>query len=506
MKKSAAPRRRGSSSPLTLVPVDPASEVPLYRQIYDSLRDAIRSGRLAAGTRVPTTRILASDLRVSRNTAAAALELLRAEGYVEVRAKSGTFVSSVPPESAPLATPATRSAAAPVSAARVRSPAEPRLSRSGLRLLHSRNRLMEGIKEGCRPFRFGVPAFDAFPYDVWNRLTNRYIQSHAAEEIGYGPPEGHPLLRQEIAAHVTSARGARCTPAQIVITNGAQHALDIIARMLLDPGDTVWVEDPGYPGSRAAFESVGASILSVPVDVEGIDIHAGDALQPPRLLYTTPSHQFPLGVSMSAARRASVLQYADATDAWIVEDDYDSEFRYESRPLICLQGLDRQHRVLYVGTFSKMLFPGLRLGYLIVPPDLVEAAGVIRSITDRHSSMLDQGVLSAFIQEGHLGRHMRRMRTLYKERRDTAVHALERRVPLIDIANTDAGLHFVGWLPLHMDDTETADECFEAGVDVAPLSDFVWGAPLRPALLFGFAAFTPEELEEAVDRVAGVLA
>jgi GntR family transcriptional regulator/MocR family aminotransferase len=365
--------------------------------------------------------------------------------------------------------------------------------------------LIAGLKEGSRPFRIGLPAFDEFPYDVWNRLSKRYIESRAAEEIGYGPPEGHPLLRKAIAEHVTATRGAKCTAAQIVITNGAQHALDIIARMLIDRGDIVWVEDPGYPGSRAAFESVGANVVPVAVDAEGIDLGSAAHLARPRLIYTTPSHQFPLGVSMSASRRTAVLQLADAADAWIIEDDYDSEFRYESRPLTCLQGLDEHNRVIYVGTFSKLLFPGLRLGYLIVPPELVEAASVIRSITDRHSSMQDQAVLASFISEGHLGRHMRLMRTLYRKRRDTAVHALQQRVKGIEVANTDAGLHFVGWLPPQVDDADVADACFAAGVEVTPLSDFVHGGALRPALLFGFAAFGEAEMEEAVDRIAEVI-
>jgi GntR family transcriptional regulator/MocR family aminotransferase len=484
-----------------LVHVDPSLPAPLYQQIYHSLRASIVNGTLPAGTRLPTTRMLASELGVSRNTAASAMELLRAEGYVEVRDRAGTFVCAVVPENV---LHATRGAAEPVVAGAASAhagEAPPRLSESGRLLMSARSRLLERTTEPFRPFRIALPAFDAFPIDVWNRIANR-MDTFDPHQYGYGTPLGHPGLREAIAAYVTVARGAHCTKDEVVITSGAQQALDIIARMLLNPGDDVWVEDPGYPGARAAFAATGAVLSPINVDDEGMDIGSAPAGSTPRLIYVTPSHQYPSGVTMSQRRRAELLRFADAGNCWVVEDDYDSEFRYVSRPLPCMQGMDRNGRVIYVGTFSKMLFPGLRLGYMVLPKPLVEPAGVIRAITDRHSSMPAQAVLAEFIRGGHLASHLRRMKLLYDERRNALVDAMRIHTPGLKVAEAGAGLHLVARLPSHLNEIDVAAAAAHAGIDVAPLSKFVWGRQQPATFLLGFAAFPASQLVDAVKRLA----
>ncbi len=500
--------RTTSSAPPTLVRVDPAAPAPLYRQIYDSLRDAIVAGRLRPGARVPPTRVLARELQVSRNTTSAALAQLRAEGYLAVRPRSGTFVSPLLPETTLAAPRPHEGATAPdhPGGGPARSPApgrHPALSRHGARLATL------GIPGGgpSRPFRIGVPALDAFPWELWARLTSRRLR-HSPEAVsGYGPSAGYAPLREAIAASVAAARGAVCTAAQVVITSGTQQALDLVARLLVDEGDAVWVEDPGYPGARAAFAAVGARLVPVPLDGEGLDVAAGARLAPrPRLVYTTPSRQYPLGVTMSAARRFELLRWAGRANAWIVEDDYDSEFRYVSRPHACLQGLDESGRVLYVGTFSKTVFPGLRLGYVIVPLALGVAFANARGVADWHSPALEQAVLSDFISEGHFARHVRRMRVLYQARRDALVEAARQHLgEHLELGDASAGMHVVGWLSRGIDDRRVAERGGPAGLELQAVSSFATEPLRRGGVLLGYAEFAPATLRAAVERLAALL-
>ena len=318
---------------------------------------------------------------------------------------------------------------------------------------------------------------------------------------------GYLPLREAIAAYLGAARGARCTAGQVVVTAGAQQGLDLVARVLVDPGDTVWLEDPGYPAARGVFSAAGASLVPVGLDGEGLQPAAAGGAGPPRLVYVTPSRQYPTGVTMSAARRMELLRWADAADAWVVEDDYDSEFRYASRPLNCLQGLDESGRVIYVGTFSKTVFPGLRLGYLVVPDALVDAFGQARAIADRQAPGLEQAALADFIALGHFAGHVRRMRALYEERRDALLEAARQHLGgAVTMGDTAAGMLALAWLPRGVSDQQASRRALAAGVEAPPLSSYAIRPPRRGALLLGYAGYPPQALRAAVRRLAAALA
>ena len=517
--------RLASSAPSVLARLDPTRDVALHRQLYDSLRDAIVRGRLGPGTRMPGARTLAEELGVARNTAASALAQLQAEGYVETRERSGTFVCSILPD-ATLAlsrlTPAPSVDAAPAGPPAAGVPASgasatasaPTLSRRGMEA--AAYATSPGGREPSRPrtFRVGVPALDAFPWTLWMRLTSRRLRTSAAALADYGRAAGYGPLRTAIAAHVGAARGVACTPEQVVVTNGAQQALELAARLLLDPGDAVWVEEPGYLGARAAFAGAGTRLVPVPLDGEGVDVAAGMRRAPgARVAYVTPSHQYPTGVTMSAARRLALLRWARDAGAWIVEDDYDSEYRYASRPLASLQGLATDvgdgGRVLYVGTFSKTLFPGLRLGYLIVPAALVDAFARARGVSGRHGSGIEQAVLTDFLDGGHHARHVRRMRVLYEERRDVLLRALaEHADGVLEPTASDAGMHLVAYLPAHRpadDDRRWVARAQAAGVELRALTSYALEPLARGGLLLGFAAYRPSEIRAGCRRLGAVL-
>ncbi|HEU5039468.1 MAG TPA: PLP-dependent aminotransferase family protein, partial [Gemmatimonadales bacterium] len=356
-----------------------------------------------------------------------------------------------------------------------------------------------------RPFRPGVPALDEFPRALWARLSSR--RWRRAPMLGYGDVSGFAPLREAIAEYVRAARGARCTPDQIVVVNGSQQGVDLAARVLLDPGDVVWMEDPGYGGARIALLAGGAELVPVPVDAEGLIVEQGRQLAPrARMAYVSPSHQFPLGVTMSAGRRLDLLRWAATAGAWVLEDDYDSEFRYDARPLASLQGMDEQGRVIYVGTFSKTLFPALRLGYLIVPDPLVDAFRAARAAADRHSPVVDQAVLADFLTQGHFARHVRRMRRLYAERQDALVEAIRERLGgRLEAPPRAAGMHLMAWLRPGEDDGGVAARAAEAGVETPPLSRYAVRRPARGGLLLGWAGYSPAAIREGVDRLAMAL-
>ncbi|MBB6097201.1 GntR family transcriptional regulator/MocR family aminotransferase [Deinobacterium chartae] len=470
---------------------DPSRREPLGRQIYRALCDMILSGHLSPGTRLPSTRQLAREWGVSRNTVVNAFEQLTAEGYLEGRVGDGSYVSRELPEGLMGAELRVR-----------QDQGERRLSRRGAALAATPVSLPKPVGS-LFSFRPGLPALDAFPFDVWARLEARRWRRPPRELLGYGDPLGWRPLREALRTYLHAARGVRCEPEQIVITAGSQQGLDLVARVLLDPGDPVWVEDPGYLGARAALLAAGARPVPVPVDAQGLRVSDGAARCPDaRLAMVTPSHQFPLGATLSVARRLELLEWARHAGAWILEDDYDSEYRYRGRAVAALQGLDSGGRVLYLGTFSKVLLPGLRLGYLVVPPDLVEAFERARALQDRHPPGVVQAVTADFLNEGHFERHLRRTRELYAERQAALLAACQRHLPdRLRISATDAGMHLVGYLE---DDLAATERAARAGVAVTPLSAYSLETA-GSGLLLGYTALTPEQIEAGVRRLAAAL-
>jgi GntR family transcriptional regulator/MocR family aminotransferase len=480
------------------IALDPAAPLPLHRQLYQAVRAAILAGRLAAGTRLPASRTLAGALGVSRNTVMSAYEQLLAEGYIGGQIGSGTYVSSALPDVL-LRAPA---AAAPTPTGALAR----QVSRRGA-LLAATPVSIARDQGAPRAFRPGLPAFEAFPQTNWARLVARHWRRSPAELLSYGDPAGYRPLREQIAEYLRAARGVRCDPDQVVVVAGSQQGLDLAARVLLDPGDHAWLEDPGYIGARGALASAGATLTPVPVDAEGLQVAEGARRCPhARLAYVTPSHQYPLGVTMSLARRLALIDWARRAGAWILEDDYDSEYRYTGRPLPALQGLDGDSRTIYLGTFSKVLAPSLRLGYMVVPRDLAPVFVAARALADRHAPTVEQAALADFIGEGHFARHLRRTRALYAERQAALIEASAQHLAgLLEVAPAEAGMHLVGWLPHERDDRAAARLAAAHGVDAPPLSAYSLQAQPPHGLMLGYAAFDRSAIFEGARRLAAAL-
>jgi GntR family transcriptional regulator/MocR family aminotransferase len=495
MLRSPLPR---SPVPLGTLDLDPDAPAPLYRQLYDGLRGAILDGRLASGARLPSSRLLAADLGVGRNTVLSAYEQLAAEGYLEGQVGAGTRVAAVLPdrllEVGRSATPARRARTVEADA----------LSERG-KQLSSIRRIAPRYERGeGRAFQHGLPAIDQFPAALWSRMLARRARDPRNGLFGYETGEGFRPLREAIAAHAGAARGVVCSADQVIVTTGAQAALDLAARMVVDPGDAVWLEDPGYLGARGAFLGAGARIVPVPVDGEGIDVEAGIAMEAkPRLVYVTPSHQFPLGVTLSLQRRLALLEFARARSAWILEDDYDSEYRYTGRPVAAMQGLDRSGRVLYMGTFAKTLFPSLKIGYLIVPDALVDAFRTAIRITGHVPAPAIQSALADFIGEGHYGTHVRRMRAIYAGRRACLIEAVETELgDFLEAAPGDGGMQMAAYLRGETDDRRAASVAADAGIHVTALSTYYLAETHKSGLYMGFAAIPENQIVKAARRLA----
>ena len=502
--------------PLLALALDAARLEPLHRQLYGQLRELVLSGRLAPGTRLPASRGLAEELGCSRNTVLAACEQLVSEGYLETRVGAGTFVSSELPDR--LATPEPPALPPGQAAPASRSALSRPVLSSRARGLAAREMDLREEPPGAA-FATGRPDTTLFPFDVWGRLLGRIWRRPDPALLHAGAPGGLPALRAAVAGYLRTLRGLDCTAEQVLVTAGGQQALDLAARVLLDPGDAAWVEEPGYGGLRAALTAAGARPVPVPVDGEGLSVAEGRRLAPEaRLAAVAPSHQYPLGVAMSLARRLELLDWAAASGAWVLEDDYDSEYRYAGRPLAALQGLEAardtgagDRRVIYVGTFSKVMFPSLRLGYLVSPPVLLEAFLRARRALDDHPSTIAQPALAAFIEQGHFAAHVRRMRRVYAARQSALLAAGRRALGgLLALAPDDAGMHLVGHfepaLAARMDDREAARRAQAAGVVVRPLSAFYSGPRPRQGLLLGYAAVAEAEIGPAVARLARALA
>ncbi len=476
--------RRTASLPIFLE----RGEHTLQEQIYRSIRQCIVDGRVSAGHRLPSTRELAADLRISRTTALLALEQLRAEGYVVARRGAGVFPAAELPEHRPA-----------VVVPLPRSVDRPRFSRRGSQLARVAAPDRRRPATAPRAFRLGTPALDLFPHRLWSQLTRQCLRATKPAQRDYLQLAGWRPLREAIAEMV-QARGTRCDAEQIQVVAGAQRGLDLIFHLLLDPGDAAWMEDPGYPGARGALLAAGASVVPMPVDAEGMVITK--AGRKARLAYVTPSCQFPLGLAMSLERRLELLRWARDSQAWIVEDDYDCDIRHHRQPLPCLHSLDPDGRVIYLGTFSKSLFPALRLGFLIVPRDLQAGFVTARLATELHPPLLEQMVLTAFISEGHYQRHARRMQSAYAERLDALRVSIQRTGAPLRLRPVHAGMHAVVEVEgvsaerLHI-------EAAEQGIETMPLSAYYSEARDRDsALLLGFGAVTPTAIRSGVTRLA----
>jgi GntR family transcriptional regulator/MocR family aminotransferase len=466
---------------------------PLHRQVYDGYRQAILDGRLRPGQRLPSTRTLARDLAVSRIPVITAFEQLTAEGYVESRVGAGSFVSASLPDSAPVPrgkpSPKARPGPRHVPASHLVSASEPWLDLRG-------------------PFRVSHPALDEFPADLWARLVARHARRMSPRHMMYGDPMGLPALREALAAHLGTVRSVACTADQIMIVTGSQQALALSAQSLLVPGDPVWLEEPGYGGALDALTLAGARVVPVPVDREGLDVGAGiERAAEAKAAYVTPSHQYPLGVIMSAARRLQLLDWARRQGAWLFEDDYDSEYRYDGQPLASLYGMDDDERVLYVGTFSKVLFPALRVGYLVIPRDLVARFRRFRGAMDISTAPLHQAVLAEFISEGHFARHLRRMRGIYAERRRVLEDAIHREIgDGAEMVGDHAGMHVVLKLPKKKaGDREIAVRAAKRGISAIPLSSCYNGRRVEPGLILGYGSTHLAEIPSAVRRLAALI-
>jgi GntR family transcriptional regulator/MocR family aminotransferase len=489
-------KKRYAAALLGTLALDRTSGEPLYRQLYFAIREAILEGRLRPGTRLPSTRSLAADLDVSRNTVVIAFDQLLAEGYVEGRTGAGTYVSATLPEELLTARPG-----------RV-------VPRDGARHAHNRlserGRFLAGIRTMSfsepAPFSPALPELARFPFDDWARLLAKHWRYPKHEFLVGGDAAGYAPLRAAIAAYLGAARAVTCDADQVMIVSGAQPALDLATRVLIDPGDEVWIEDPGYAGIRGALIASGAALAPVPLDGEGLDVTAGRRRAPAaRLAIVTPSHQYPLGVTMSLTRRLELLDWARSADAFVIEDDYDSEYRYAGRPLAALQGLDGDGRVIYIGTFSKVMFPGLRLGYLVVPADLVDAFRGVRQIVDSHPSSVAQAALADFIAEGYLAAHVRRMRALYAERQAALLTELRKRLGgRLTVAPDESGMHLIGYLDDAVDDAALSQAAAARGVVVSALSRLYVDAPPRKGLMLGYAGVAEPAMRRAVATLAGV--
>jgi GntR family transcriptional regulator/MocR family aminotransferase len=485
--------KRVASGIVPVIAVDRKARKALQAQIYDAYRAAIVDGRLRPGQRIPSTRVLASEIKVSRFPVLNAYAQLLAEGYLQSRVGAGTVVSgSIPDQLTSSALPGASHAA----------------TGSGPRPVAKRGSNLPGIEtppwlRTWGAFRVGQVAADQFPLQVWSNLVARRCRRMDALSAHYGNLMGAQVLREAIATYLKIARSVRCEAEQVMIVNGSQQALEISTRVLLDTGSRVWVEEPGYPLAREVFALNGCHLVPVPVDSEGLDVAAGiKTCRRAQAVFVTPSHQFPLGMTMSASRRLQLLDWAQNSGAWIIEDDYDSEYRYQSLPIASLQGLDTNSRVIYVGTFSKVLFPALRLGYIVIPSDLVGHFRAIRRVMDLGPATLYQEALADFIDQGHFARHIRRMRVLYGEFRRVLVDSLNKDLgDLLEVVGDEAGMHLAVILQNGQCDVEIAKRAARHNLSLWPLSPSYLGQPSRQGFILGFGGTTNREIPNAVRKL-----
>lgn len=481
-----------------IIVVDRKTAAPLHKQIYDAYRAAILRGDLRAGQQIPSSRELATEIQVSRFPVIHAYAQLLAEGYFESRAREGTFISGSLPE----------------HLNSVEQPGgPPDQIATGPRLIAHRALLTPPFKvdaslKGWGAFGVHQPAFDHFPFKIWASLVAHHSLNPKADSIHHIDPLGSLRFRETICSYLRTSRGVKCDTSQVMVVSGSQQALDITVRVLLDPGNPVWIEEPGYRLVRSLLAGSGCRIIPVPVDSEGMDVSAGIARgSDARAFFVSPSHQYPLGSTMSASRRLQLLNWAQSSGAWIIEDDYDSEYRYGSRPIPSLQGLDVNARVIYIGTFSKVLFPSMRIGYIVIPHDLVERFVAIRAYMDLFPPYLYQEVLTDFIHLGHFGRHLRKMRRLYGERRTALVECLHSEFgDELQVHGSEAGMYLAVTLPEGIRDTEIVRRAAEKGLWMWALSPSYLGEQSRSGLVLGFGSTPAEQMPRAVRKLRSILA
>lgn len=482
------------------IALDSNSSIPLHQQIYEELRQAILIGRLSPGSRIPSTRALSKSLGISRFTVTQSYEQLSSEGYLETIVGCGTFVCKQLPDELLHSTSIE-------SFSKVVGPPI-KLSGYGRILIYADNVPKINDSSLTINFRFGRPAFDQFPIGLWRRLLSRYCSAdlnwldYSIDPLGYKP------LREEIARYLSHSRAVDCEPDRILITNGTQQALDLILRLLIEPEEVIAIENPGYVSARLIFQTHGAQILPINVDESGLIVNElqKSTSSNIRLVYVTPSHQFPTGAILSLPRRLQLLVWAQQNDTLIIEDDYDSEYRYDGRPIPALQGLDRANCVLYVGTFSKVLFPSLRIGYLVLPKSLVSIFTRAKWLSDRHLPILEQHVLTDFIKAGHLERHIRKMRALYDQRRQVLVQALQTHFgEKAAILGEKAGIHLMVRLQTDLKDEEIIQRAAKVDVGMISAAPQYLDACPRGEFIFGYGELTEQQLQEGICRLAQIL-
>lgn len=471
----------------------------IKEQFYLALKEMILNGQLKSGRKIPSSRTLSEMMSISRNSVLSGVERLIDEGYLVTKSGSGTYVTNTIPDEV-------------IQIKSISVHKKPDSENNGNDLNPHMN-VMKKVWDMTRPhsgnnmlFNIGVGCVDLFPYELWGRLLGRIWRQFRHQDWDLNEALGYKPLRSAICEYVRTTRGVNCSDKQIIILNGTQQAINLAAQVLLQKGDEVWLDEPGYDGALGAFTSVGATVRPVISDKDGMDISYGIKHWPSaKMIFTSPSHQFPLGGTLSLSRRMALLDWASENKMWIFEDDYNSEFRYTGQPIQALQGLDKQQRVIYAGSFSKMMFPGFNLGFLVVPENLVESFKIAKYYADTRTSYLEQMILSTFISEGHYARHVRRVRKACYERQRVMIEAIQLHLPEIMFAKpSDSGIHVVCWLSEEIDESYMIDQCRKVGLGAQPLSRYCQTAQTSQAILLGFAAHSPAEIIDGIKKLAQI--
>lgn len=475
-------------------------EGKIKEQFYLVIKEQILNGQLQPGRKIPSSRTLSEMMSVSRNSILSGLDRLTDEGYLITKKGSGTYVTSVIPDE--------------VIQIKASSVDKNTAYKKRDVVINPHMQVMQEIWDKTSPyaghnmkFNIGVGCTDLFPYELWGRLSGRIWRQSRHQDRTLNEPLGYRPLRVAICEYVRATRGLNCNAEQILIVNGTQQAMKLAAQVLLQKGDEVWLDEPGYDGALGAFTAAGAKICPVISDKNGMDIsYAIQHWPKAKMIFTAPSHQFPLGGTLSLARRIALLDWAAEKNMWIFEDDYNGEFRYSDQPIQALQGLDTQQRVIYAGSFSKMMFPGFQLGFLVIPEPLVEYFKIAKYYADTRTPYLEQTILASFISEGHYARHVRRVRKACHERQQAMATAIKLYLPDMIVAEpADSGIHLVCWLSAEIEESELTAQCHKAGLGVQPLARYCQTTPKRQAILLSFAAHPPSEIVAGIKRLAQIL-